>query len=166
MQIYKEHYFSYLNYPLRVVYIDEKPWFLAKDLAEILDYIDIIYIENIMEDDEIKEVFVSENYSQVIVNTQGVYRLLFEDYDESPEFRHWFNDNLPSICFHGIVNKPEKDIFKAKHIEEKRLDLLDARVNSIYNKLLPALKEIDQMKIEIAQSLTKMEKSLGLQKSY
>jgi hypothetical protein len=41
------------------------------------------------------------------------------------------------------VNKPEKDIFKAKHIEEKRYDSLDARINAIFDKLLPALREIE-----------------------
>jgi len=154
MQVFQEHYFSYLNYPLKVVYIEDKPWFDIHDLVNILDYLDEIYISDILETEEIKEIYVSDTYSKEVLSIQGVYRLLFEDFADSPEFRIWFNSNLPTICFHGIVNKPEKDIFKAKHIEEKRYDSLDARVNAIFDKLLPALKDIDNL-ISSVEKLTK-----------
>jgi prophage antirepressor-like protein len=151
MSNYEEHYFSYLNYPLRVVYIEEKPWFNIKDVANILCYLDSSYVVDIMEVEETNDVFVGINYSTVLINIQGVYRLLFDEFTSGSEFRKWFNDNLPAICFHGIVNKPEKDIYKQKYIEEARYDSLDARINSIYDKLLPALKNIDDLKRKVTE---------------
>jgi prophage antirepressor-like protein len=149
MQIKQEHYFSYLNYPLKVVYIEEKPWFDVKDLVHILDCLDETYIIDILEIEEIKDFYVSLHLSKEFVSIQGVYRLLFDDFEYSHDFRHWFNDNLPAICFHGIVNKPEKDIFKARHIEDSRYDSLDARVNAIFDKLLPALKDIETLSKDV-----------------
>ena len=98
----KEFTFNPTNQPIRVEIRDNAPWFVAKDVCDALQIINITDTMNRLDDDE-KLTSVVSNSGQGrqmwLVNESGLYNLIFQSRKpEAKAFRKWVTSEvLPSI---------------------------------------------------------------------
>lgn len=93
---------------VRVVTIDNEPWFVGKDVAEALGYkrsADAIKV-HVDEDDKLIRCFADsgQNRNMTIINESGLYSLILSSkLPSAKKFKHWVTSEvLPSIRRHGI----------------------------------------------------------------
>lgn len=100
--------FNYNSTPVRTL-TDENgdPWFIAKDVCNILD-IDTNHLREALDDDEITNLRNSEVWNQpgrapLIISEPGLYKLIMRSRKpEAKEFQRWVtHEVLPSIRKHG-----------------------------------------------------------------
>lgn len=92
---------------VRTLTIDEKPYFVGKDVAEILGYSDTAKAIRTHVDDEDKQIFKvdematlkTSNYGMYIINESGLYSLILSSkLPNAKKFKHWVTGEvLPSI---------------------------------------------------------------------
>lgn len=94
--------FNPTNQPIRVEIRDNAPWFVAKDVCDALQIINITDTMNRLDDDE-KLTSVVSNSGQGrqmwLINESGLYNLIFQSRKpEAKAFRKWVTSEvLPSI---------------------------------------------------------------------
>ncbi|MFR4987355.1 MAG: phage antirepressor KilAC domain-containing protein [Lachnospirales bacterium] len=99
---------------IRTVIINDKVWFVGKDVADILGYQngsrDIV--RHIDEEDRIKQMIFDgkQNKETWLINESGLYSLILSSkLPQAKEFKRWVtNDILPSIRKHGGYLTPQK----------------------------------------------------------
>lgn len=94
---------------------NNEPWFIAKDVAEILGYRDAHNATRYLEDDEkgtLLQSTVRGEKDVIIINESGLYNLIFKS--EKPQaktFRKWVTSEvLPAIRkqgHYGFAQKPQ-----------------------------------------------------------
>lgn len=90
---------------VRTVLIDSEPYFVAKDVAEILGYSETNALTKRLDSDEfISDKLEGMNMKSVLLNESGLYNAIFgSQLENAKKFRKWvFNDVLPSIRKHGL----------------------------------------------------------------
>lgn len=98
---------------LRTVIIDNEPWFVGKDAADILGYQNGSRDVNrhVEEDDRRKEMIFdgNQNKETIVINESGLYSLVFGSHlPSAKEFKHWVtHDVLPSIRKTGAYQIPK-----------------------------------------------------------
>lgn len=100
--------FNYNSTPVRTLTDEnEDPWFIAKDVCNILD-IDTNHLREALDDDEITNLRNSEVWNQpgrapLIISEPGLYKLIMRSRKpEAKEFQRWVtHEVLPSIRKHG-----------------------------------------------------------------
>ncbi|MDU7212517.1 phage antirepressor [Clostridium sp.] len=124
---------------VRVITKDGEPWFVGKDVSEILGYLEPnkAITRHTDEDDRIKHP-ITDNLKRVqetwVINESGLYSLIFGSKMESAaKFKRWVtSDVLPSIRKHGmyatdeLINNPDLLIAAATKIKEERQARLEA----------------------------------------
>ena len=71
--------FGYDDQLVRTVVIDGMPWFVAKDVCEVLELSDVSMSVAKLDDDEklVQKLFVSgQNRDMIIINESGLYTLI------------------------------------------------------------------------------------------
>lgn len=109
LQIFKNADFG----EIRTTVIDDEPWFVGKDVAQILGYSDLnkaIYM-HVDEEDKLNDK-TSSSLGQRggwLINESGVYALVFSSkMPRAKEFKRWVTaEVLPSIRKHGAYMTPE-----------------------------------------------------------
>ena len=98
---------------VRTLTIDEKPYFVGKDVAEILEYADPQKSIKMHVDDEDKltrQIVVSgQNRNMTVINESGLYSLILSSkLPNAKKFKHWVTSEvLPSIRKTGSYNSPD-----------------------------------------------------------
>lgn len=108
---------------VRTLTIDEKPYFVGKDVAEILGYSNINKAIQMHVDEEDKKVLDYKGFShfgttlwsgndfsnKTIINESGLYSLILSSkLPNAKKFKHWVTSEvLPSIRKHGAYMTPE-----------------------------------------------------------
>ena len=106
--------FNFNNLPVRTVLIDDEPWFVAKDVADILGYSNSRKALSDHVDDEDKGVTKSDtlggNQNITIINESGLYSLILKSKKpEAKQFKRWVTSEvLPTIRKHGAYMTDEK----------------------------------------------------------
>lgn len=114
--------FSFQNCEVRVIEGENgEPWFVAKDVAEILGYSETAKMLRRLDEDECKKIEPPEmggtNFSSMareitIINESGLYNaVLGSTKPEAKAFKKWVTSEvLPSIRKHGAyVTEPVLD---------------------------------------------------------
>lgn len=125
--------YSFENNNVRVIMQENEPWFVAKDVCDILELTDVsMSLKRLDERDKlVQTVFVSgQNRNVSTINESGLYDLIFTSRkEEAKKFKRWVTSEvLPSIRQHGI--------YATDDILEKTLDNPDFMI-----ELLTKLKE-------------------------
>lgn len=100
--------FNFEELPVRTLTVNEEPFFVGKDVAEILGYSntrDALYRHVDGEDkDVVKLDTLGGIQSQTIINESGLYSLIFSSKLESAKrFKRWVTSEvLPAIRKHGL----------------------------------------------------------------
>lgn len=93
---------------IRVMLIDDEPWFVGKDIAVALGYKDTVNALKAHVDEQDKAGWrITTQFGEketTIINESGLYSLIFSSKLESAHrFKHWVtHDVLPSIRKHGM----------------------------------------------------------------
>jgi len=105
--------FSFGSATVRVIDRDGEPWFVAKDVCDVLNHSDTSMATKSLDEDEklIQTLLVSgQNRQLTLINESGLYSLVLRsNKPEAKVFKKWVTSEvLPSIRKHGGYLTPEK----------------------------------------------------------
>ncbi len=106
--------FTYNTKQVRVIEKDGEPWFVAKDVCDILEISNGRDAVSRLDDDEKDAVGITDAIGReqqtTIISESGVYALVFTSRKpEAEQFKRWIRKEvLPSIRKHGAYMTPQK----------------------------------------------------------
>ncbi|KST77539.1 phage antirepressor KilAC domain-containing protein [Lactococcus lactis] len=144
--------FNFNNLPVRTVLIDDEPWFVGKDVAEILGYSNTkdALLKHVDDDDKLGSQITTsgQKRNMVVVNESGLYNLIIgaakqgknqEIKEKARQFKRWItHEVLPTIRKHG-----------AYMTDAKAQDVISG--NGLADLLLQAGNQIKQLELEKSQ---------------
>lgn len=100
------------NHELRIIEQNGEPWFVAKDVAEILNYRMASDLTRRLDEDEKGTHFMQTPGGKQkinVINESGVYTAVFHsNKPEAKQFKRWITSEvIPSIRKHGAYMTPE-----------------------------------------------------------
>ena len=184
--------FNFEELPVRTIIIDGEPYFVGKDVADILGYSNSrkALLDHVDEEDKLTSRIVTagQNRNQTMINESGLYSLIFSSKLESAKrFKRWVTSEvLPAIRKHGIyatdnvieqtIQNPDYIIHVLTEFKKEREGRLVAeqQVNELkpkatyydlvlQNKSLLSVSKIAKDYGMSARSLNKLLHSLGVQ---
>lgn len=138
--------FNYQGNKVRTVIKNNEPWFVAKDVCDILDIKNNRDAISRLDDDEKDAVGITDSIGRkqqtTIISESGLYNLIFlSRKPEAKQFKRWItHEVIPSIRKHGAYMTPEK-------IEEVLTD------PDTIIKLATTLKEEKQKRLEAEKTI-------------
>lgn len=106
--------FNFEEQEIRTQLINNEPWFVGKDVADVLGYKNGSRDINRHVEDEDKLKYrigtAGQTREQILVNESGLYSLIFNStLENSKRFKRWVTSEvLPTIRKHGAYMTPEK----------------------------------------------------------
>lgn len=164
LQIFKNEEFG----EIRTVEIDSEPWFVGKDVAEVLGYAKPLNAlsTHIDEDDSLKQGLtdsMGRTQETILINESGLYSLILSSkLPNAKVFKKWvISEVLPSIRKHGgyisgqAEMSPEELMAKALQVAKKTLEEREARIGVLAaeNSALTVEKQILQPKADYFDEL-------------
>ena len=140
--------FDFEGNQVRTLEIKNEPWFVGKDVAEILGYKKARNaIAQHVDDEDKKEAPIQGTpggtQSMTIINESGLYSLILSSkMPNAKKFKHWVTSEvLPAIHKHGAYMTDEK-AFNVIHNQNGLADLLQQAADQLKQKDI----QINQMK--------------------
>ncbi|MCC4119888.1 phage antirepressor [Lactococcus lactis] len=133
--------FNFNNLRVRTILIENEPWFVAKDVADILEYSDTqAMTRRLDKEDIITDKLSGMNMKSTIINESGLYEAIIgSKKKEVKPFKRWItHEVLPTIRKHG-----------AYMTEAKAQDIISG--NGLADLLLQAGNQIKQLELEKSQ---------------
>ena len=106
--------FSYEGCEVRTVKRDGEPWWVLKDICDVLELTTPARVAERLEDDEVSQTHLIDSIGRkqrtVIVNESGLYGVILRsDKPEAKKFKRWVtHEVLPSVRKHGAYIAPAK----------------------------------------------------------
>lgn len=116
---------------VRTLVIDGEPWFVGKDVTEILGYKDSVNAmkSHVDEEDKLRwQITTSGQRREVnVINESGLYSLILSSkLPKAKEFKHWVTaEVLPSLRKHGAYFTPEA-LYQSLCKPENLIEILHA----------------------------------------
>lgn len=135
--------FNFNDNEVRTMIINDEPWFVGKDVADVLGYSNTRDALKKRVDDEDKGVANCDTLGGkqdiTIINESGVYALVFgSKLDRAKEFKHWVtHDVLPTIRKTGRYETPAdpmaalKLMFDAATQTNEKVAVIEHKVNEL-----------------------------------
>ena len=129
---------------IRTVTIDGEPWFVGKDVAEILGYSNTrkALADHVDEEDKMDGVTIRDSIGReqnpVCINESGLYSLILSSkMPNAKKFKHWVTSEvLPSIRKTGSYQMQNLSTeMKAILMHDEKLVKIDQRVTSLENTM-------------------------------
>lgn len=118
---------------IRMVMVDDEPWFVAKDISDKLGYAQTSNMMKRIDDDDFKSsVLDGMNMKSLLINESGLYSAIIgSKLPSAKQFKHWVTSKvLPSIRKHGayatkdtidkIISNPDYGIMLLQNLKEER----------------------------------------------
>ncbi len=157
--------FDFHGHALRVIDHDGEPWFVAKDVCDVLGYRDPYAGTRTLDDDEklLHTLCVAGQTRETsIINESGLYSLVLRsNKPDAKAFKKWVTSEvLPSIRKHGAYLTPEKtrelvanpyllkemiDRIVADEDEKKRLEEINTKQQKLIALQQPKVDFVDQV---------------------
>lgn len=151
--------FNYQNNEVRTVEMNGEPWFVLKDVCDVLGLSDTGRTAERLDADELtRTTLVSggQNREMYIINESGLYNVILRsDKPEAKPFRKWVtSDVLPSIRKNGgyITGQeqlsPQELMAKALMVAQKTLSDREARISELTvqnNIMAPKAEYFDEL---------------------
>ena len=143
--------FNFSGQDVRIITINDEPWFVGKDVADILGYSNSRKALSDHVDDEDKGVTKSDtlggNQNITIINESGLYSLILKSKKpEAKQFKRWVTSEvLPTIRKHGAYNAKvpttQRELVQlalsANEETNQRIDVIENKIHDIEeNKLI------------------------------
>lgn len=128
---------------VRTMLLENEPWFVGKDVAEVLGYKDTVNALKSHVDDDDKGMAKCHTpggmQEMTIINESGVYSLVFASkLPSAKKFKHWVTSEvLPSIRKTGGYEVPTdpmaalKLMFEVQETDNKRINELEGKVSDL-----------------------------------
>lgn len=171
LQIFKNSEFG----EIRTLIKDNEPWFVAKDVAQILGYSETAAMNKRLDEDEfISAKLEGMNMNSTLINESGLYNaVLGSNKPEAKEFKKWVTSEvLPSIRKTGTYIAPSVDskmlyqiaqALEAKEQENQALLLETNAKTQIINELKPKADYTDAiLKNKGLVTITQIAKDYGM----
>jgi prophage antirepressor-like protein len=143
--------FNFENNEVRSVIIDDEPYFIGKDVAEVLGYKDTAQAikQHVDKEDKlISNYYVSgQNRKMVVVNESGIYSLVFgaskqgknpDVKENAKKFKRWVTSEvLPSIRKTGGYQVPQDPMqvlelmFQAQKDTKEKVEVIETDVKDL-----------------------------------
>lgn len=148
--------FNFHGQEVRTVAINDNPYFVGKDIADILGYsrADNAIRNHVDDDDKLMHQFSAsgQNRNMIIINESGLYSLILASkLPQAKEFKRWVTSEiLPTIRKNGmfatdeLLDNPDFAIATLQRLKEER----EAK------KLLEAKIEADRPKVLFAEAVS------------
>lgn len=145
--------FNYESNQVRTVLIDGEPWFVAKDVCDVLEHSNSRTALDRLDADEkgVSTVYtLGGNQQMAVINESGVYSLVFTSrVSKAKSFKRWITrDVIPLIRKTGSYGTPR---------ELSRLDLIELARESELARLL-----VEKEKAEVEYQLRLQEPKVAL----
>lgn len=139
LEIFKNEQFG----EVRVSIIDNEPWFVGKDVAEILGYErpDNAIRNHVDEEDKLMHQISAsgQNRNMIIINESGLYSLVLSSkLPEAKKFKRWVTSEvLPTVRKNGmfavdeLLDNPDLLIATATKLKEERIARLEAEKKAL-----------------------------------
>lgn len=131
----EEYLFKFQQSPVRTVVKENETWFLAKDVADILEYSETEAMTRRLDDDEISTC--PDNSSgqvrqMTIISESGLYSAIIgSQKPEAKEFRRWVtHEVLPAIRRQGYYATP-KGMAACKAAQRETARLLSKQIHAV-----------------------------------
>ncbi|MER1249808.1 Bro-N domain-containing protein [Bacillus sp. C10(2022)] len=139
--------FNYQEQQVRTVVKDGEPWFVAKDVCDVLGITDARKSVNLLDEDERNSVPVTDsigrNQETFIINEPGLYSLILRSRKpEAKQFKRWItHEVIPTIRKTGSyqMEQPKTPLEVLQGTinqlveHDKRMNQLEGQVNNISN---------------------------------
>ena len=133
--------FNFNGAQVRALTIDDEPYFVGKDVAEILGYKNTRDALNKHVDSEdkntvaIRDGIKKGNPNQTVINESGLYSLIISSkLPSAKQFKHWVTSEvLPAIRKHGAYMTDQK-AFDVVHNKNGLIDLLQQAADQLQQK--------------------------------
>lgn len=151
--------FNYQDQQVRTVVKDNEPWFVAKDVCNVLNHSNHKVAVSRLDEDEVSKVYLTDslgrNQKTTVVNEAGLYSLILtSNKPEAKQFKRWItHEVIPSIRKHGAymttetiektLSNPDFIITLATKLKEEQ-----ARAAALEQKIVT-----DKPKVLFAESL-------------
>ena len=160
--------FGFNGSDVRTVLINDEPWWIAKDVCDILGLSDVSMSVARLDDDEklTQTLFVSgQNRNVNLINESGLYALVIRsNKPEAKAFRKWVTSVvLPSIRKTGsysIQKKPPQTYIEA--LEELLISKKNEKMLLVENQSLSEKIEADAPKVQFAETVNQATNSIDM----
>lgn len=125
---------------VRTMMIDGEPWFVGKDVADILEYQNSpkAIRDHVDEEDKLTEriVMSGQNREAILINESGLYSLILSSkLPNAKKFKHWVtSDVLPAIRRTGTYAAPLTTTQQIQLLAQGNVDLAN-RIEGVENKV-------------------------------
>lgn len=131
--------FKYQNNEVRTIEINGEPWFVLKDVCEILDLTNPTMVADRLDEDERAKFNLGRQGESNIINESGLYKVIFQSKKpEAKQFTTWVtSDVLPRIRKTGGYIAGSDDLSaeelmaRAVLVAQKTLADREARISSL-----------------------------------
>lgn len=103
--------FNFESKEVRTRIIKDEPWFVGKDVAEVLGYSETNAMTKRLDDEDVMSAKLSGmNMNSTLINESGLYAAIIgSKLSNAKRFKRWLtNEVLPTIRKHGAYMTPEK----------------------------------------------------------
>lgn len=159
LEIFKNREFG----EIRTVVINAEPWFVGKDIAEVLGYSNSrkAILDHVDDEDKIDGVTIRDSIGRdqaaVVINESGLYALIFGSKMASAKrFKHWVTSEvLPQIRKNGSYQKrltPEEMMriqLGMVDDHENRIEHLENTMTIDYGRQQELKKSVNKRVIEV-----------------
>ncbi|MCY8344997.1 Bro-N domain-containing protein [Bacillus haynesii] len=139
--------FNYQDQQVRTVVKDGEPWFVAKDVCDVLGITDARKSVNLLDEDERNSVPITDSLGRdqetFIINEPGLYSLILRSRKpEAKQFKRWItHEVIPTIRKTGSyqMEQPKTPLEVLQGTinqlveHDKRMNQLEGQVNNISN---------------------------------
>lgn len=117
--------FSFNNQPVRTVQLNNQPYWVLKDVCDVLELSNPTVVANRLEDDERAKFNLGRQGEATVITESGLYAVILRsDKPNAKEFRKWVTSEvLPTIRKNGVYLTDEK-AYDITHNPQSLADLL------------------------------------------
>ncbi|WP_181454749.1 BRO family protein [Paenibacillus dendritiformis] len=130
--------FNFVGNEIRVVTKDGQPWWVAKDVCDVLDLSNPSMALKALDEDERAKLNLGRQGEVNIVNEPGLYSLILGSRKpEAKQFKRWItHEVIPAIRKTGTYSisslSPE---LQAIFVHDEKLQILDGRIGKLENTM-------------------------------
>ena len=140
--------FNFSGQDVRIIAINGEPWFVGKDVADILEYSDTQAMTRRLDDEDfMTDKLSGMNMKSTLINESGLYTaILGSKKTEAKRFKRWITSEvLPTIRKHGAYNAKvpttQRELVQlalsANEETNQRIDVIENKIHDIEeNKLI------------------------------
>lgn len=150
--------FSFNNLQVRTVLIENEPWFVAKDVADILEYSETAQMTRRLDkEDSIPVKLTGMNMKSTIINESGLYEAIIgSKKKDARKFKRWItHEVLPTIRKHGayMTDAKAQDVISGNGLADlllqagnqiKKLESEKATIQIENQELVAELEEVKE----------------------